>query len=145
MQQGQVTVQGTLRMLRTVHGAFMLCIVLYVVVMQMVPAQNAEPLSTNMPLLLGILAVANLASGQMIRSRRLRLAFETLRSKPDDAQSLARWRQGVIIGDSLAQAVVLYGFVVHFLGGTNRQVAPFFIAGAVAMLVWWPVQPEQGF
>ncbi len=132
-------------MLRTVHGTLMLCIVLYVVVMRMVPAQNAEPLSTNVPLLLGILAVANLVSGQMIRSRRLRLAFETLRTKPDDAESLARWRQGVIISDCLVEAVVLYGLAIHFMGGTSRQVAPFFIVGSVAMVVWWPVQPEQAF
>ncbi|MGC1831360.1 MAG: hypothetical protein WA663_13235 [Candidatus Acidiferrales bacterium] len=109
--------------------------------MRLVPAQGAKPLSTNILLMLGIISAAILGWGQAIRSRRLRLAFETLRTKPDDAESLARWRYGVVLCDTLAQAVVLYGFVIHFIGGTNREVAPFFIAGAVAMVVWWPKQP----
>jgi hypothetical protein len=141
MQQGQATLQGTLRMLRTLHGTLMLCIVLYVVVMVLVPAQNAESLSTNILWMLAIIAIAILGWGQAIRSRRLRLALETLRTKPDNAESLARWRYGVVLGDTLAQAVVLYGFVIHFLGGTRWEVAPFFIAGVVAMLVWWPRKP----
>ena len=76
-----------------------------------------------------------------MRSKNLRLAFETLRTKPDDAGALVRWRRGVIISDCLAEAVVLYGFVVHMLGGTSLQVAPFFISGSTAMLSWWPRQP----
>ncbi|MGP8156151.1 MAG: hypothetical protein ACLQMT_04760 [Candidatus Acidiferrales bacterium] len=141
MQQDQATLQGTLRMLRTTHGLLMLFIVFCVVRVHMVPAQNAEPLSTNILLLLGVIAIALLVFAQVIRSRRLRLAFETLRTKPDDAESLARWRYGVIFSDVMAVAVVLYGYVIHFMGGTNREAAPFFIAGAVAMLVWWPREP----
>jgi hypothetical protein len=57
------------------------------------------------------------------------MAFETLRTNPDDAPALNRWRRGVIVGDCLALAVALYGFAIHFMGGTSRQVAPFFIVG----------------
>jgi hypothetical protein len=79
--------------------------------------------------------------GQWMRSKQLPIAFETLRTKSDDAASLGRWRTGVIISDALAEAVVLYGFTVHMLGGTAKEVAPFFIAGLAAMLIWWPKQP----
>jgi hypothetical protein len=141
VQQNPTTTQGTLKLLRTVHGALMLSIALYVVIMRMIPAPGAEPLSFRLLWLLGACAAASLAGGQGIRSRCLGPAFETLRVKPDDPRSLLRWRQGVLISDCLAEAAVLYGFVIHLLGGTGGEVVPFFIAGAAAMILWWPRMP----
>lgn len=141
MQQNPTTAQGTLKLLRTVHGALMVSIVLYVVVMRMIPAPGAEPVSSRLLWPLGACAAASLAGGQGIRSRYLGPAFETLRAKPDDPGSLLRWRQGVLISDCLAEAAVLYGFVIHLLGGTDGEVVPFFIAGAAAMILWWPKMP----
>ena len=85
--------------------------------MRMVPAQNTEPLKPSMLWSLGACAAVTLALGQVMRSRRLGPAFETLRIKPDDPEALVRWRQGVLISDVLAEATVLYGFAVHALGG----------------------------
>jgi hypothetical protein len=141
VQQNPTTAQGTLKLLRTVHGALMLSIVLYVVVMRMIPAPGAVPLSSRSLWLLGACAAASLAGGLVIRSRYLGPAFETLRAKPDDPTSLLRWGQGVLISDCLAEAAVLYGFVIHWLGGTDGEVVPFFIAGAAAMILWWPKMP----
>jgi hypothetical protein len=86
-------------------------------------------------------AAVGLAAGQAIRSRYLRPAFETLRVRPDDPGSLVGWRKGVLFSDCLAEATVLYGFVIHMLGGADREVAPFFVAGAAAMILWWPKMP----
>jgi hypothetical protein len=119
----------------------MISILLYLHVMRILPAHNSEPLNPALPWVLGALGVADLGIGQWMRSKQLRLAFETLRTTPDDPTALARWRRGVIIGDCLAIAVVLYGFAIYFLGGSARQVAPFFIVGAAAMLFWWPREP----
>jgi len=141
VQQNPMTTQATLRFLRMVHGVLMVSIVLYVLVMRMVPAQNTEPLKPSMLWSLGACAAVTLALGQVMRSRRLGPAFETLRIKPDDPEALVRWRQGVLISDVLAEATVLYGFAVHALGGSGRQIAPFFIAGAAAMILWWPKMP----
>jgi hypothetical protein len=141
VQRYPATTQGTLEVLRIVHGILMFSIVLYVVVMRMIPAQGAEPLSSRLLWSLGACAAASLAVGQVIRSRYLRLAFETLRVKPDDPGSLLRWRQGVLVSDCLAEAAVLYGFVIHLLGGTDGEVVPFFIAGGAAMILWWPKMP----
>ena len=141
MQQNPTTAAGTLTFLRTVHGSLMLSMVLYVVVMRMIPAQNAEPLSSGMLWTLGGCAAVGLAAGQAIRLRHLRPAFETLRVKPDEPGALVGWRKGVLVSDCLAEASVLYGFVIHMLGGTDRQVVPFFIAGGAAMILWWPKRP----
>ena len=141
MQQNPMTTQATLRFLRMVHGALMISIVLYILVVRMVPAQNTEPLKPSMLWALDICAAITLALGQVMRSMRLRPAFETLRRTPDDPGALVRWRQGVLISDVLGEATVLYGFAVHALGGTGRQIAPFFIAGSAAMILWWPKKP----
>ena len=141
MQQNPTTTQGTLAFLRIVHAALVVSMILYVVVMRRIPAQDVEPLSSSMLWSLGACAAASLATGQGIRSRYLGPAFETLRAKPDDPGSLLRWRQGVLISDCLAEAAVLYGFVIHLLGGTDGEVVPFFIAGAAAMILWWPKEP----
>jgi hypothetical protein len=68
-------------------------------------------------------------------------SFETLRLKPDDAGSLVSWRAGAIISATLAESVGLFGVAIHFLGGSNQQVVPFFILGVGAMLIWWPKAP----
>jgi hypothetical protein len=106
--------------------------------MGLVPAQNSEPLN---PEWLWGLGAVDLGIGQWLRSRELRIAFGTLRTKPDDALALGRWRRGIILSDCFALTVALFGFSIHMQGGTGRQVAPFFIVGAAAFLVWWPKQP----
>jgi hypothetical protein len=116
-------------------------IVLYAYFVRIIPASSSEPLSPVFLWSLGILSVVELAVGQAVRSKFIQPAFETLRTKPDDVTSLNRWRMGVIVSDCLAMSVVLYGLMIHLLGGTDRQVAPFLAAGAVAMLFWWPKQP----
>jgi hypothetical protein len=141
MQQIRATTQQTLRNLRVVHGCLMFAILLYLYVMRLVPAQPSQELDAKLPLILGVIALVELATGISIRSRKLRTAFETLRNAPDDVRALGLWRQGVIISDSCALAVVLFGLVLHFLGAPSWQVASFFIVGAVAMLLWWPRQP----
>jgi hypothetical protein len=54
---------------------------------------------------------------------------------------LGRWRSGAILSATLAEAVVLFGLVIHLLGGSAVQAAGFWIAGAVTMLIWWPQAP----
>jgi hypothetical protein len=141
MQQSRATTQQTLRFLRIVHGSLMSAVLLYLYVMRLVPAQPSQELDAKVPLLLGVVALVELAVGASIRSRKLRTAFETLRKVPDDVRALGQWRQGVIISDSLAMAVVLFGVALHFLGAPSLQVASFFAVGAVALLLWWPRQP----
>ena len=141
MHQNTLTIQSTLRFLRIVHLILAGSILLYWQTIVLVPAENPDTLQIVFLWTLSALCVAELAIGQLIRSRELRIAFEILRTKPDDPTALGRWRRGIIVGDCLALSVVLSGLAIHFLGGTGRQVAPFFIVGAAAFLVWWPKRP----
>ena len=141
MQQPVATTEATLRVLRTIHGALFCSILLYVVVIVQISPQDPRGNATVLLTPLGILSVLILGIAFFVRSRKIRPAFETLQTKPDDAESLRRWRVGALVSAALAESVVLYGVAIHFMGGTGRQAAPFFIAGAVAMLAWWPRRP----
>jgi hypothetical protein len=68
-------------------------------------------------------------------------ALDALRSIPDDPNSLAKWRQGVVLIDVLLETVVLFGFALRFLGGTLQQSLPFYAAGIGLMILWWPRRP----
>ncbi|MFZ0979636.1 MAG: hypothetical protein WAN23_09565 [Candidatus Acidiferrales bacterium] len=135
------TTQKTLRHLRLVYGALIVSIALYLWIVRLIPARPSARLDPLVAVVLGIFAVAYLGSAQTIRSRRLRIAFDTLRAKPDDPKSLAGWRAGAFISAALAEGVALLGLVIHFLGGNILEVIPFFVAGAAAMIVWWPKTP----
>jgi hypothetical protein len=119
----------------------MISILFYLQAMRIVPAANTEPLNPAFPWELGALAVADLGVGIWMRTKKLRPAFETLRTLPDDPTALASWRQGFIMSDCMALTVVLFGLAIHFLGGSAEQVAPFFVVGFAVMLFWWPKEP----
>jgi hypothetical protein len=128
----------TLSVVRIIHLALLMAVLLYMFIIRIIPATPTEPL--NKPLLVGLyaLCVLELAFGQRIRSKRVAVALELLRTQPNDAKALSQWRAGVVISDSVAMSVVLYGVALHFVGGTGLQIAPFFLVGAAALLFWWP-------
>jgi hypothetical protein len=132
------TARETLSVLRILHLALLMAVLLYIFMIRIIPAAPTEPL--NKPLLVGsyALCVLELAFGQRIRSKRVAAALELLRTQPNDAKALSQWRAGVVISDSVAMSVVLYGLALHFVGGTSLQIAPFFVVGTAALLFWWP-------
>ena len=134
------TIERTLLNLRLIHAALLFSIVLYVRVMQLI-RPNSEPMNPLLPLVLGFVAVLNIGFGQMMRSRNIPTALETLRVKPDDQASLAKWRTGALVSACLAESIVLFGMVLYLLGGRTWQVAPFLAGGALMMLLWWPKRP----
>lgn len=142
MPKPAASVELTLRNLRTFHGTLMCTIILYVYVLSVIPALSLQTLSSHLPWELGIVAAIEIAIAVVLRMRRLEPAFEALRSNPDDVAALSQWRGAVITSDALAEGVVLYGVAIHFIGGTSRQIIPFFVAGSVLMILWWPRRPN---
>jgi hypothetical protein len=70
-------------------------------------------------------------------------AAETLATRPDEPQALARWRGGYIVTLLLCEAVALFGFVLRMQGFTLPQVAIFYLASAVLMIFFVPKRPDQ--
>ena len=91
----------------------------------------------------GIIAVSILIvfATMLIRLKLVGTALDTLRSTPDDPSSLAKWRKGVILSDMLLEVIVLYGFMLRFMGGSLQQSLPFYAVGIGLMIVWWPQRP----
>jgi hypothetical protein len=88
-----------------------------------------------------VLSVAIVGATVYIRLKMVGTALDTLRSTPYDPIALARWRKGVVLSDVLLDAVVLYGFVLRFLGGTAQLCLPFYAAAIGLMILWWPQRP----
>jgi hypothetical protein len=135
------TAQGTLKNLRLVHGALLLATGLYAVLMCVIAASPGDRPDQTFVTMLGGLSVAVIAAGFAVRKKMIQPALEALRTKPDDIALLGRWRSGAILSATLAEAVVLFGVVIHLLGGSAVQAAGFWIAGALTMLIWWPQAP----
>jgi hypothetical protein len=141
MNQHPQTVEGTLRSVRIVHGFLLFTMFLYAVTAEKILPQQARTINStigNSFLVLGILVVGVTV---LIRAKLVGTALDTLRSSPDDAIALGRWRKGVILTDVLLESVVLYGFALRFLGGTLRQSLPFYASGIGLMILWWPKRP----
>ena len=135
------TTAETLNALRVVQGSFLLCTLLYILVMRLNPSAPGKPIDPLLPVVFGAIGIALLVSAVSVRSKKANPALATLRVKSDDPISLSQWRGGAIISLCLCESIVLFGVAIHFIGGTVLQVAPFFIVGAGTMSVWWPTQP----
>ena len=65
-------------------------------------------------------------------------AESLLAGHPEDTKALRKWRQGYIVIYILAEAVALYGVVLHFIGFAAVRVGPFFVAGFTLILFFRP-------
>jgi hypothetical protein len=87
------------------------------------------------------LSVAIVGATVYIRLKMVGAALDSLRSTPDDPGSVAKRRKGVVLSAVLLDVVVLYGFVLRFLGGTLPHCLPLYAAGIGLMILWWPQRP----
>jgi len=128
------------RGLQIVRFAMLLSIVLYFIIATRIPAHIApNPLIFRV---LALLAVANLGLVLFFRTIFVRSPAEVLRSSPQDSSALAKWKSGQVLTWAFAEAIALYGLVLHFLGCPIGQVAPFFLAGALLIVIFAPNLPD---
>lgn len=134
------TIDGTLRFLRILYLVLLVAMLLYVEVAERTQHQLID---MNRTFLAGLGCVAALMVGIAfyVQLKIVRPALETLQTKPDDAASLGRWRDGSFAGYMLAEAIVLFGLCLRFLGGTRAMALPFYCVGIALMLFWFPRRP----
>ncbi len=134
------TVSQTLRVLRIVHVALLVSVALYVHV-----AIITAPHPTTVPpaLIVGIALMAILvaAAAFVFRAKFVSPAEEILATNSEDRAALARWRLGQFVSLALAESVVVYGFVLKFLGAEWKIAGIFFAAGTALMLIFTPQRP----
>ena len=126
------------RSLQVVRFAMLISIVLYVVITRMIPASTHSAPNPIILETVALLAFADL--GILLFLRRILVSgpAEVLRTEPGESAALARWKAGQVITWALAESIALFGVVLHFLGFPITQVAPFFVVGAVVILIFPP-------
>jgi hypothetical protein len=134
------TVDGTLRGLRVLYLILLLAMLLYVAVAEKTQHQL---IAMNRTFLAGLSSVAAIMVGAALylQVKVIRPALEALQAKPDDGSSLERWRNASFASYMLAEAIVLFGLCLRFLGGTRTVSFAFYGVGILLMLFLFPRRP----
>jgi hypothetical protein len=78
--------------------------------------------------------------------------FMRIKTIPDLSSRIAageeaawtRWRFSHMLGLAMSESVVLVGFVLRFLHEPRDRVLPFYIAGVLLVISFFPRRPEAG-
>lgn len=131
-----------LRILRVIQWSMLTSILLYVAVGEFL-RPPVRVVNSSLSYMFTTLAVAIVGVIFVVRRTLVLRAAESLVSKPEDALSLNHWRTGYIVTYALCEALALFGLTQRFLGGSLQQSAPYYFAGFILMLFFWPRQPEN--
>jgi hypothetical protein len=93
---------------------------------------------------LTVVAVSMVILIFVIRKIQVLPAEAILQTQPQDARALARLRMGYLLTYALSLSIALYGLVLHFLGFSTAQIAPFFIAGFALIVFFGPKMNADG-
>jgi len=90
------------------------------------------------------LALYAALGGFFFRRTLMRRSEDTLAKDATDPKALKQWETSQIIGMSMAEGVVVMGFVVRVvLGGTLWQASLFYAVGLLLLLLWTPRLPTK--
>jgi hypothetical protein len=132
----------TLQKMRVLYVGLMVCMLLYIRAIKFIPVPRYKSLNPAMYFALIFLAANTLVAGQILRYFSRRATVEKLRTDADDPKAVRRWRSGLMASGLMAEVLASFGFLVYISGATGRQAAPFFIAGAVALIIWCLGNPD---
>lgn len=130
-----------LRTIRYIHFGIVVSVVLYIGLAEFLRRGRSEEISSEIYWGLAIAGAGLSATSFLVRQMMLDPALQTLHMQPDDAAAIGRWRVGYIIIFSVCEGVVLCGFLARFLGSTAAQAAPFYAAGILLLLLFFPRRP----
>jgi len=130
-------------MIRVVHGVMIVSIFWYALASEYLFPHQENGLDRTIAIGFVVTCVLTIGIALIVRARMITPALAALQKAPDDAAALGRWRSGAVASDVFANAVALYGSGLRGIGGTLADSAPFYIAGLVLMVLWWPKPPER--
>jgi hypothetical protein len=127
---------ATLKFIQTVRFVLAGAVVMYAFVIFRLPS-SAKP---NPTMLRALTVVAVSVAILIFVMRRIQVlpAEAILQGQPQDAKALARLRQGYLVTYALSLSIALYGVVLHFVGFSMSQIAPFFVAGFALIVFLGP-------
>lgn len=134
------TLDGTLRWLRVWYSVLLIAIVLYVWVSERAQHQLID---MNRAFLagLGLAAIILVGIALYVQVKTIRPAVEMLQAKPDAVAAMASLRSASLASYVIAEAIVLFGLCLRFLGGARILCLPFYGVGIALMLFLFPRRP----
>ena len=134
---------SALKLLQIVRVAMLLSVILYVVVGELVAHPPSRPPDRMLFFALTFLAVAMVTGITVVRKLFIAPAAASLQMSDSDSDMLRRWRTGYIISFAIAECIAAYGVVLRLLGFTLSQVAPFYVATVILLLMLSPRHPSN--
>jgi hypothetical protein len=126
----------SLKNLQLIRIAMLASVVFYAVIATLVPA-SGEPNPIAFYAFTAI-AIAEVAAIFVMRRTLLSPTQTGAMAQPDAAKVSMNPGTALVVIYCLSEAVALYGLVLHFLGFSLSQVAPFFVAGFVLLFFFEP-------
>jgi hypothetical protein len=137
----EVSLDAIMRELRIFFATFVVSVVAFAVVGEVVPTERNTDLDI-MLFPLAFVAMSALGLGVYLRRSALEPAREALRRNPEDAPAMEAWRRGHVLSFVFSESVALFGLVVRLVTGSREYALPFFVAGVAALIVWAPRRPN---
>ena len=126
----------SLRNLQLIRIAMLASVVFYAIIATLIPA-SGEP---NPIAFYAFTAIAITEVAAIFVMRRALVSPAQMGAMPqlDETKVSMKPRTALLVIYCLSEAVALYGLVLHFLGFSLSQVAPFFVAGLVLLFFFEP-------
>ncbi|HEY7096548.1 MAG TPA: hypothetical protein VH437_07485 [Terriglobales bacterium] len=131
-----------LRVVKLIRIAMLVSVVLYVVIAEMAAPKSAAPPNLIIFYVLTFMAITSVILIMGFRRFWIVPAAAALPMPVPDA-AINRWRTGYILAYAFAETIALYGLVLRFLGFSLSQVAPFYLAAFVLLMMLAPQWPAS--
>ncbi len=125
------------KQMRVIQTCFVVYAVLLIGLAYRLPAHTAQKPSLTFQIILGFFAVSCGFYGFRLQRIMTRAQNRAMQSK-SSATLLKRWRVGHILRFAFHVSILLYGLVLHMLGGATWLVDTLFAGGMVLLLTWKP-------
>jgi hypothetical protein len=138
-QLPQLTPETSLRVLRTIHISFLVASGLIIYVGETAAPRGSAAIESSLFYLLSVVAGLSALFGWAFQ-RKMSAAAEqqAISGMPIELTALQRRQVGYMIAFACSLSVVLYGFVLLFLGATRPQIIPLYVVGIVLLLYFTP-------
>jgi hypothetical protein len=126
----------TKRLLRIIQISFIVASLMIIDVSRKIHPQ-ARNVNASLQWAIVFIAIGVTLSGFLVQRLMLRAQSQSL---PAAHNSTLRdwWFIRHILRFAFAQAVVLFGFILHILGSTSILVTVLYVSGILLLLIWWP-------
>lgn len=127
-------------MLQIVRFGVLLSILIYGFMIKQFPIQHAKP-NPIIYVAIAVLSLSIIRSLFFFRKKLVKPSEHVLTVDATDAVAVRRWQTGQLFTYSFAEAIALYGMLLHFLGFTPVQVVPFLVVGFLLIVFFPPRLP----